>query len=49
MSRRLDVPRDHLDPVLIPQEGARYQPNYKEEYVNLRDEILRWLGGVLKR
>jgi len=49
LSRRLDVPRDHLDPVLIPQEGARYQPNYKEEYVNLRDEILRWLGGVLKR
>ena len=49
LSRRLDVPRDHLDPVLIPQEGARYQPNYKEEYVNLRDEILRWLGGVVKR
>ena len=49
LSRRLDVPRDHLDPVLIPQEGARYQPNYKEEYVNLRDEILMWLGGMLKR
>jgi len=35
--------------VLIPKEGIVYQPNYKEEYVSLRDEILRWLGGVLKR
>ena len=49
MSRRLDVPRDHLDPVLIPQEGIRYQPNYKEEYVRSRQEVLTWLGGLLKR
>ena len=48
-SRRLDVPSNHLDPVLIPQEGIRYQPNYKEEYVRLREEILTWLGGVLNR
>jgi iron(III) transport system substrate-binding protein len=48
-SRRLDVPHSHLDPVLIPQEGIRYQPNYKEEYVRLREEILTWLGGVLNK
>jgi hypothetical protein len=43
------VPHSHLDPVLIPQEGIRYQPNYKEEYVRLREEILTWLGGVLNK
>jgi iron(III) transport system substrate-binding protein len=49
VSRRLDVARDHLDPALIPQEGVSYQPNYKEEYVRLREEILLLLEGVLKR
>ena len=48
-SRRLDVPHSHLDSVLIPQEGIRYQSNYKEEYVRLREEILTWLGGVLNK
>lgn len=49
VSRRLDVPRDHLDPALIPQEGVTYQPNYKEEYVRLREEILALLEGILNR
>lgn len=48
VSRRLDVPRGHLEPSLIPKEGVEYQPNYKEEYVRLRDEVLALLKEVLK-
>lgn len=48
-SRRLDVPRDHLDPAYIPKEGVYYQPNYKEEYVRLRSEVNAFLEGVLKK
>lgn len=49
LSRRLDVPRDHIDPTLIPQDGVSYQPNYKEEYVRLRDEVTTFIDGVLKK
>jgi ABC-type Fe3+ transport system substrate-binding protein len=48
VSRRLDVPRDHVNPSILPKEGVDYQPNYKEEYVNLRDEVVAVLKEVLK-
>ncbi|MGH7769023.1 MAG: ABC transporter substrate-binding protein [Candidatus Binatia bacterium] len=49
LSRRLDVSRDHIEPALIPQDGISYQPNYKEEYVRLRDEVTTFIEGLLKR
>lgn len=38
-SRRLDVSRDHLRPWAVPDPKINYQPNYKEEFVNRKDEI----------
>jgi len=49
LSRRLDVARDHIEPALIPQDGVSYQPNYKEEYVRLREEVTTFLEGLLKK
>lgn len=43
-SRRLDVPRGHLPPFLIPKEGIPLQANYKEPYVMIKEE----LDGVLR-
>ena len=48
-SRRLDVTRDHLDPIVVPREGGKYQANYKEEYVNMKGKILALLQEVLAR
>ena len=48
-SRRLDVPRDHLDPAVIPKEGLTYLPNYKEESVRLGPEVQSFLEGILKK
>jgi iron(III) transport system substrate-binding protein len=48
-SRRLDVPRDHLDPLKLPKEGVSYQKQYKEEYVRLQDEVSPFLETLLKR
>jgi iron(III) transport system substrate-binding protein len=45
-SRRLDVSHEHLEPAIVPREGVRYQPNYKEQYVNLRGQILALLQEV---
>lgn len=38
-SRRIDVSKDHLRPWAIPDPKINYQPNYKEEFVNRKDEI----------
>lgn len=38
-SRRLDVSTDHLRPYALPDPKINYQPNYKEQYVILKDEI----------
>lgn len=48
-SRRLDVPRDHLDPLKLPKEGVAYQKQYKEEYTRLQDEVNEFLATLLKR
>jgi iron(III) transport system substrate-binding protein len=47
-SRRLDVTREHLDPAVVPREGVKYQPNFKEEYVNMKGQILSLLQEVLR-
>lgn len=48
-SRRLDVPRDHLDPLKLPKEGVVYQKQYKEEYTRLQDEVNEFLATLVKR
>ena len=48
-SRRLDVPRDHVSPMTLPKDGVEYQPNYKEEYVRLREEILAFLKELIQK
>jgi iron(III) transport system substrate-binding protein len=49
LSRRLDVPRDHVDPIQVPKDGIEYQPNYKERYVRLKSEIVPVLKQLLQR
>ena len=50
-SRRLDVPQDHLDPGIVPKADKydSYQANYKEQFVDKRDEIVAFLRTVIKR
>lgn len=48
-SRRLDVPRDHLDPLKLPKDGVAYQKQYKEEYTRLQDEVNEFVGKLLKK
>ena len=48
-SRRIDIPRDHLDQKAIPKPGRIYQPNHLEQYVNMRDDIVRQLQDVYGR
>jgi ABC-type Fe3+ transport system substrate-binding protein len=47
-SRRLDAPKDHLDSMVVPRERVEYQPNYKEEFVRLKGDILKLLGEIVK-
>jgi ABC-type Fe3+ transport system substrate-binding protein len=45
-SLRQDVPRDHVLPILIPKEGVKYQENYTERYVRVREEVMSFLKGI---
>jgi iron(III) transport system substrate-binding protein len=44
-SFRVDVPRDDIPPDIIPSEGDL--PNYKEEYVRKKDEIMGFVRKVI--
>ncbi len=46
-SRRLDVPRDFIDPAMLPGEGVPYQPNYKEEYVSKGPEAVEFVKSLI--
>ena len=48
-SRRLDVPRDKVNPLSIPKEGRVYQENYKEKYVRMRGKVRALLREVVKK
>lgn len=48
-SRRLDVPRDFVNPLSIPKEGREYQENYREKYVRMRGEVRAFLKEVIKK
>lgn len=45
-SRRLDAPTEHLGPEVIPRVGVSYQPNDKEKYVMMKDEIGQQLNKI---
>lgn len=45
-SRRLDAPTGHLAPEVIPNPKIAYQPNDKEKYVNMKDEISQILNKI---
>jgi iron(III) transport system substrate-binding protein len=46
-SFRLDVPRDEIMPEIIPRDED--QPNYKEEFVRRKEEIMGFVRKVLGR
>ena len=49
-SRRRDVPQDHLDPAIIPDENKidSYQLNYKEHWVKKRKNIVKYLRTIIR-
>jgi iron(III) transport system substrate-binding protein len=49
LSRRLDVPRDHVDSIQVPRDGVEYQANYKERYVRMKGEIVPFMKQLLQR
>jgi iron(III) transport system substrate-binding protein len=46
-SRRLDVPTDHLPDFVVPKPGVVYDQNYKEEALDLKDEVAQFLRTIL--
>jgi iron(III) transport system substrate-binding protein len=47
-SRRRDVPADHLPDFVVPREGVAYQENYKQRYVNMRDEVSELAAALIR-
>lgn len=45
-SLRLDVPTDHLPIRTVPEKGVKYQLNYKEQYVEIRDEVVDFFKSI---
>jgi iron(III) transport system substrate-binding protein len=45
-SRRTDVPTDHLPDYVIPKPAVRYQESWKEEYIDLKDEVTDYLRAL---
>jgi iron(III) transport system substrate-binding protein len=46
-SRRLDVPTDHLPDFVVPKPGVVYEQNYKEDALDLKEEIAQFLRSTL--
>jgi iron(III) transport system substrate-binding protein len=40
ISRRRDVPRDHLPEAMVPKEGGSYYREYREEWVRQKDQMM---------
>jgi iron(III) transport system substrate-binding protein len=47
-SRRLDVTNDYAPDYIVPKPGVAYQPNYKQPYVELRDEIMDYMRTFIR-
>jgi len=48
-SLRRDVPKDHVQDVLVPKENMNYRDISMRHYVELRDEIVQFIKSVLSR
>lgn len=47
VSRRLDVPSDHLPAYVIPKPGVAYQENHKEPYFVIREEVSEFIRSII--
>jgi iron(III) transport system substrate-binding protein len=47
-SRRLDVPTDHLDAVVLPKPGVEYLETYQERYVRMKEEVESFLRATIR-
>jgi hypothetical protein len=47
-SRRLDVPTEHLNPLVVPRPGVEYRDNYREAVVRRRDEVVAFLHTIIR-
>ena len=48
-SLRRDVPKDHVQDILVPKEGMPYPDISTEKYVRLREEIVEFIKTILPR
>ena len=48
-SLRRDVPKDHVQDILVPKEGMRYPDISTEKYVRLREEIVEFIKTIMPR
>jgi iron(III) transport system substrate-binding protein len=48
-SLRQDVPKDHVQDILVPKEGMPYPDISTERYVNLREEIIQFIKTIVPR
>jgi iron(III) transport system substrate-binding protein len=46
VSRRTDVPTDYLPDYVLPKPGVRYQEDWKEDSVDLKDEVAEFIRAV---
>jgi iron(III) transport system substrate-binding protein len=48
-SLRRDVPKDHVQEILVPRENMTYRDISMRRYVDLREEIVQFIKSVLSR
>src|SRR5215471_11478379 len=48
-SLRRDVPKDHVQDILVPKENVTYRDISMRRYVDLREEIVQFIKSVLSR
>jgi iron(III) transport system substrate-binding protein len=47
VSRRTDVPTDHLPDYVLPKPGVRYEEDWREDSVDLKDEVAAFIRSVV--
>ena len=48
-SLRRDVPKDHVQDILVPKDGMPYPDISNEKYVRLREEIVEFIKTIMPR
>ena len=49
VSRRVDVPTDHVPPYWVPKPGVKYWPGYYEEDATMSPEQIKFLKSIFGR